>query len=125
LAGGLDRSHSQHVKDVTLQPSSVSDSNELELLVHADYDPEVDLWGARRRTKLFKKVFGNKLIVEWAEREKSASEIPVDGQHSAGKNSKAARSSNGSHRNGATTNGAKSRNGRSKKSSPRSHGQER
>src|SRR5262249_46517046 len=39
---------------------------DLELLVEADFNPEVDLWGARRRTKLFKRVFGTKLSVQWA-----------------------------------------------------------
>ncbi len=66
IAGGLDRSHSQQVKDVEVRPNP--DQNErLELLVHADGNPEVDLWGARRRVKLFKRVFGTKLEVEWAE----------------------------------------------------------
>jgi hypothetical protein len=61
LAGGLDRSHSQQVKDATLQ----TDGDALKLLVKADFNPEVDLWGARRRVKLFRKVFGTKLCVEW------------------------------------------------------------
>jgi exopolyphosphatase / guanosine-5'-triphosphate,3'-diphosphate pyrophosphatase len=77
LAGGLDRSHSQQVKDVTLapaesetsadgQPSHKNHGKQLALLVHADFNPEVDIWGARRRVKLFRKVFGVKLDVNWA-----------------------------------------------------------
>ncbi|HEY2762085.1 MAG TPA: hypothetical protein VGI75_15110, partial [Pirellulales bacterium] len=64
LAGGLDRSHSQQVKDVTLRTSDES-RDHLELLVHADLNPEVDLWGARRRLKMFCKVFGVKLSINW------------------------------------------------------------
>lgn len=63
LAGGLDRSHSQQVKDVTGQ----ADGDGLQLLVKSDFNPEVDLWGARRRVRLFRKVFGTKLAVEWDE----------------------------------------------------------
>ncbi len=50
LAGGLDRSHTQQVKDVTIKPLDKAGENEtegLQLLVHADANPEVDLWGAR------------------------------------------------------------------------------
>jgi exopolyphosphatase/guanosine-5'-triphosphate,3'-diphosphate pyrophosphatase len=63
LAGGLDRSHSQQVKDVAVR----ADGHDLQLRVQADFNPEVDLWGARRRVKLFRRVFGTKLSVEWAE----------------------------------------------------------
>jgi exopolyphosphatase/guanosine-5'-triphosphate,3'-diphosphate pyrophosphatase len=63
LAGGLDRSHSQQIKDVAVQ----ADGAGLELFVKSDFNPEVDLWGARRRVKLFRKVFGTKLDVEWDE----------------------------------------------------------
>src|SRR6202007_1882081 len=57
LAGGLDRSHSQQVKDITLQPAGISEKEgndgrnpklpgkHLELLVDADFNPEVDVWG--------------------------------------------------------------------------------
>jgi exopolyphosphatase / guanosine-5'-triphosphate,3'-diphosphate pyrophosphatase len=64
VAGGLDRSHSQLVKDVKVRiPKGASD--EIELLLEADFEPEVDLWGARRRTKHFQNVFGVKLSIEW------------------------------------------------------------
>jgi exopolyphosphatase / guanosine-5'-triphosphate,3'-diphosphate pyrophosphatase len=64
LAGGLDRSHSQQVKDVTIQPDN--DGKSLCLQVHANSNPEVDLWGARRRIKLFHKVFGDRLEIDFA-----------------------------------------------------------
>jgi hypothetical protein len=122
LAGGLDRSHSQQVKEITLKPVQDGNSEELELLVHADFDPEVDLWGARRRTKLFKKIFGAKLTVEWAERENAATEdagATHDGlpdehrkkdQTANSKNRNGRGLSNGSPNGSAATNGAKSRN---------------
>ena len=86
LAGGLDRSHSQQVKDVLL-PTSDNSAKEMELLVHADFNPEVDLWGARRRTKLFKRVFGIKLDVKWAEQpadDVSSHDKPKDRETQAG-----------------------------------------
>ncbi len=79
IAVGLDRSHSQQVKDVTVRWPDAADRKKdkgrdgkeqrekIELLVESDANPEVDLWGARRRVKLFKKVFGAKLEVEWAD----------------------------------------------------------
>jgi exopolyphosphatase / guanosine-5'-triphosphate,3'-diphosphate pyrophosphatase len=127
LAGGLDRSHSQQVKDVTFDVGQAGDSNEMKVWVHADYEPEVDLWGARRRTKLFKKIFETKLVVEWAEQGK-AENTESDGTDQAdasdGKlvrkerreghigESKSAR--NG--RRGMSANGDKHRNGHAKKS---------
>jgi exopolyphosphatase/guanosine-5'-triphosphate,3'-diphosphate pyrophosphatase len=74
LAGGLDRSHSQQVKDVIVQPNE----DGLELRVRCDFNPEVDLWGARRRVKLFRRVFGAKLSVEWAE---EAADVDASGSH--------------------------------------------
>ena len=35
--------------------------------VVADQEPQVDIWGAERRTDLFEKVFGMKVDVGWAE----------------------------------------------------------
>lgn len=61
LAGGLDRSHSQQVKDVMVSP----DKDHLKLVVQSDADPEVDLWGARRRSKLFRRSFDTKVELEW------------------------------------------------------------
>jgi exopolyphosphatase/guanosine-5'-triphosphate,3'-diphosphate pyrophosphatase len=89
LAGGLDRSHSQQVKDVIVQnvANSEGDSNgeanhksggkHLELLVDADFNPEVDVWGARRRVKLFRKVFGVKFDVNWTKEAAACDENSV------------------------------------------------
>ncbi|MEI6239573.1 MAG: Ppx/GppA phosphatase family protein [Planctomycetia bacterium] len=62
LAGGLDRSRSQLVRDVT---ASASDEGVV-LDVVADEEPQVDVWGAERRTELFEKVFGLPVAIRWA-----------------------------------------------------------
>jgi len=68
IAGGLDRSHSQQVSNVTVRVRRLSEKVEtVELLAHARENPEVDLWGARRRVEMFEDVFGCKVEVEWAE----------------------------------------------------------
>ncbi|HTQ39275.1 MAG TPA: Ppx/GppA phosphatase family protein [Pirellulales bacterium] len=137
LAGGLDRSHSQQVKDVTLGRTDKHAEKKLELLVHSEFNPEVDLWGARRRTKLFKRVFGTKLGVEWAGEQKSNDSSladlksdhfqvqglqPLDLPSQTGKTSNGAAHSNGA--NGAS-NGTKQTNGRSPKSARKSRELER
>ena len=63
IAGGLDRSRSQQVRDVL---ASVDDGRAV-LEVVADQEPQVDIWGAERRTDLFEKVFGMRVDVRWAE----------------------------------------------------------
>ncbi|HZZ27600.1 MAG TPA: Ppx/GppA phosphatase family protein [Pirellulales bacterium] len=121
LAGGLDRSHSQQVKDVTLQPSPHS-AKQMELLVHADFNPEVDLWGARRRTKLFKRVFGIKLSVECTAHDHSTIEEspPAPGSPSADLKAKAHADTTGAFSNGtkhdSVFGNGKSRNGHARKS---------
>ena len=62
LAGGLDRSRSQLVRDVL---ASVSDDGVV-LEVVADEEPQVDVWGAERRTELFEQVFGLPVAIRWA-----------------------------------------------------------
>jgi exopolyphosphatase/guanosine-5'-triphosphate,3'-diphosphate pyrophosphatase len=62
LAGGLDRSRSQQVRDVVVHV----DHGSVKLEAVADQDPQVDLWGAERRTDLFEKVFEMPVKVRWA-----------------------------------------------------------
>ena len=62
LAGGLDRSRSQQVKDVIVR---IADDR-MQLSVVADQQPQVDIWGAERRTELFEKVFGLPVEINWA-----------------------------------------------------------
>ena len=64
LAGGLDRSRSQQVRDVVLKV----DGDAVTVEVVADQDPQVDIWGAQRRTDLFEKAFGRAVRVEWGAR---------------------------------------------------------
>ncbi|HEY1599353.1 MAG TPA: Ppx/GppA phosphatase family protein [Pirellulales bacterium] len=61
VAGGLDRSHSQQVRDVELEftPGAIT------MYVISEELPEVDLWGARRRCEFFQWVFDVQLTVEW------------------------------------------------------------
>jgi exopolyphosphatase/guanosine-5'-triphosphate,3'-diphosphate pyrophosphatase len=61
LAGGLDRSRSQQVKDVKVQ----IEPQRVVLDVVADAEPQVDIWGAERRTELFEKVFGMPVTITW------------------------------------------------------------
>jgi exopolyphosphatase/guanosine-5'-triphosphate,3'-diphosphate pyrophosphatase len=68
VAGGLDRSHTQQVTDVTVRfRRDGREIEAVELSAHAAENPEVDLWGARRRAEMFEKVFDCKLEVQWAE----------------------------------------------------------
>jgi exopolyphosphatase/guanosine-5'-triphosphate,3'-diphosphate pyrophosphatase len=62
LAGGLDRSRSQQVRDVLVGV----DDGTVAIDVVADEKPEADLWGAERRTELFEKVFEMPLRIRWA-----------------------------------------------------------
>lgn len=61
LADGLDRTHTQRIQSV----SCCWREGQLTLVVSADQKPEVDLWGAREKGKLFENVFGVKLKYEW------------------------------------------------------------
>ena len=67
IAGGLDRSHTQQVSDVAVRVSRDGEGVQgVELLAHAAENPEVDLWGARRRVEMFEEVFDCSVTVEWA-----------------------------------------------------------
>jgi hypothetical protein len=100
------------------------------LVVQADFEPEVDLWGARRRTKLFKRVFGKKLAIEWAGNPGSAEAVTAhdskEAEHSLGStNGHAGKKSRRVKDGRDSTNGAKSRNGHAAKSRKKSPGVER
>jgi exopolyphosphatase/guanosine-5'-triphosphate,3'-diphosphate pyrophosphatase len=62
VAGGLDRSNTQQVSSVTVV---LGKHGEILLQLAALQFPEVDIWGARKRSKLFEKVFDTTLDVEW------------------------------------------------------------
>jgi exopolyphosphatase/guanosine-5'-triphosphate,3'-diphosphate pyrophosphatase len=63
LAGGLDRSRSQQVRDVAVR----IDDGGVWIDVVADQEPQVDIWGAERRTDLFEKIFGLPVKFRWAD----------------------------------------------------------
>lgn len=61
IAAGLDRTHTQAVRGVSAE-RGVGD---LVLEVEADTDPQVEMWDAMRKTKLFEEVFGLGVEVRW------------------------------------------------------------
>jgi exopolyphosphatase/guanosine-5'-triphosphate,3'-diphosphate pyrophosphatase len=62
VAGGLDRSNSGQVTGVTVE---FGRKQNLTLQLKSEQFPEVDMWGARKRSKLFEKVFDASLAIEW------------------------------------------------------------
>lgn len=83
VAGGLDRSHNQVVRSVTVAGTP----DQIQLVVEADEFPEVDLWAARRRAEAFEKVFDAKLNVEWSSAAEAAatSQPPAISKNAAGR----------------------------------------
>jgi exopolyphosphatase / guanosine-5'-triphosphate,3'-diphosphate pyrophosphatase len=72
LAGGFDRSHSGQVRDVVVERVG---GDRLSMEVLAAENPEVDLWSARRRAKMFETVFKTSLSIHWqGEAQTAASE---------------------------------------------------
>ncbi len=61
LAGGLDRSRTQQVRDVQ---ATIGEGG-VRLDVLAEQEPQADIWGAERRTELFEKAFGLPVEVCW------------------------------------------------------------
>lgn len=61
LADGLDRTHTQGIKEVRC----AWQKDCLTLTALAEQNPEVDLWSAQEKSKLFEKVFDVKLEFAW------------------------------------------------------------
>ncbi len=59
VADGLDRGRRQRVQDVDVS----FDDEAVTITLHADGDPELEQWGARRRADLFERVFRRKLVL--------------------------------------------------------------
>jgi exopolyphosphatase/guanosine-5'-triphosphate,3'-diphosphate pyrophosphatase len=76
LAGGLDRSNTRQVTDVTVQ---FPKKHAITLKLVAAQFPEVDIWGARKRAKLFEKAFDARLRIEWDQAERGDSEPSTNG----------------------------------------------
>ena len=61
VAGGLDRSHNQTIRDVTV----ANRAGAVQVTVDAAHLPEVDLWAAEKRSELFQKTFDADLKFRW------------------------------------------------------------
>jgi exopolyphosphatase/guanosine-5'-triphosphate,3'-diphosphate pyrophosphatase len=79
VAGGLDRSHSQQIRGLTVK----SKGGTTEIRVQSRQYPDLDIWGARRRVELFEKVFDTRLKIEW---EETSADEPASGDHTASDN---------------------------------------
>jgi exopolyphosphatase/guanosine-5'-triphosphate,3'-diphosphate pyrophosphatase len=73
IADGLDRSHGGPVRDVEVYSSS----EVVEVVVEADDDIDLELWGLRRKREFFEKVFNCRLDVVDAQMELSLDENRV------------------------------------------------
>jgi exopolyphosphatase/guanosine-5'-triphosphate,3'-diphosphate pyrophosphatase len=62
VADGLDRPHMQGVKDVRIETTGKS----IRMIVSADEEPSVELWGAKRKAELFERTLNRSLSLEWA-----------------------------------------------------------
>ena len=82
VAGGLDRSHTHQVKDVNVEV----DEHKVQIYVNSEDHPDVDLWGARRRSELFERVFNYPLLIDWESPENRESS-KANGKKSAAKES--------------------------------------
>jgi exopolyphosphatase/guanosine-5'-triphosphate,3'-diphosphate pyrophosphatase len=83
VAGGLDRSNTQQVSDVIVE---VGKKDKLRLWLTAPQFPEVDIWGARKRAKLFEKYFDAELDIQWREPHSNATDEKSAASKSAGEN---------------------------------------
>lgn len=70
VAGGLDRSRTQVVRGVQMERNG----KKVRILAEAANWPEVDIWGARRRTEMFNEVFDCECEIDWAEGASEAAE---------------------------------------------------
>ncbi len=59
VADGLDRSHYQNVQKMEI----VNEEDEFELHITTEGDPELEIWGAMRKSHLFEEVTGKTLII--------------------------------------------------------------
>ena len=89
VAGGLDRSNTQQVTDVLVE---IDRKGDIKLRLAAGQFPEVDIWGARKRAKLFEKVFDAELAIEWDQSLSNVSPLAGDsGADTSGNGHPAAR----------------------------------
>ncbi|MGF1669290.1 MAG: HD domain-containing protein [Balneolaceae bacterium] len=60
VADGLDRSHYQNVRKLEVEINEL----EIKLRIFTESDPELEIWGALRKSTLFEEVTGKKLVIE-------------------------------------------------------------
>lgn len=63
VADGLDRSHYQNVQHMDIE----IDDDTIRLMIQTESDPELEIWGAKRKSQLLEKVTGRKLEIEAVE----------------------------------------------------------
>jgi len=68
IADGLDRSHYQNVRHIELE----QDSDTITVKILTESDPELEIWGAKRKSYLFEEVTGKKLEIIPVEEEVAA-----------------------------------------------------
>lgn len=59
VADGLDRSHYQNVQNMEIE----ADNDKIILYIITESDPELEIWGAMRKSHLFKEVTGKSLAI--------------------------------------------------------------
>lgn len=67
LADGMDRSHTRSIKEVRCDVRG----SLVRVAMIADTYPEIDIWGASQKGKLFEKLFGKELELVWQSSEAS------------------------------------------------------
>jgi exopolyphosphatase/guanosine-5'-triphosphate,3'-diphosphate pyrophosphatase len=60
IADGLDRSHYQNVKDLEV----FSEEDHIKINIRTEGEPYLEIWGAERKSDLFKEITGKKLKIE-------------------------------------------------------------
>ncbi len=61
IADGLDRTHTQRIQKL----SCVCQNDVIRLTVYSQSRPDVDIWGAQQKGKLFEKLFDRQLVIDW------------------------------------------------------------
>lgn len=63
VADGMDRSHYQNVQDLSIDIGA----DKITIAITTEADPQLEIWGAMRKSQLFEEVTGRELSIEYAE----------------------------------------------------------
>jgi exopolyphosphatase/guanosine-5'-triphosphate,3'-diphosphate pyrophosphatase len=67
IADGLDRSHANVIRDLRCRTSANANGNtDVRCILNTRSDAQLEVWGATRKSKMFKKVFGRGIAFEFA-----------------------------------------------------------